>query len=73
MSKPAMFLSSDISQFKHHMDLNFFGVLKIIHPIAKLMNMRRSSGRIVLIGDAIASHYAVPGMSPYAISKAAVE
>jgi NAD(P)-dependent dehydrogenase (short-subunit alcohol dehydrogenase family) len=68
-----MFLSSEPEQFRHHIDLNFHGVLKIIHPIAKRMALRRSHGRIVIVGDSIQSHYAIPGMSPYACSKAALE
>ncbi len=42
MSKPALFLQSDIKQFEHHMDLNFMGVLKIIQPIAKKMSNRKT-------------------------------
>jgi short-subunit dehydrogenase len=72
-SKPAMFLSSDLDQFKHHMDLNFIGVLKFILPIAKRMSLRRTLGRICLVGDPIASQHAIPGISPYACSKAALE
>jgi NAD(P)-dependent dehydrogenase (short-subunit alcohol dehydrogenase family) len=53
MSKPTMFLSSEPEQFRHHLDLNFHGVLKIIHPIAKRMALRRSHGRIVIVGDAV--------------------
>ena len=28
---------TEISSFKHHMDLNFFAVLNFVHPIAKKM------------------------------------
>jgi NAD(P)-dependent dehydrogenase (short-subunit alcohol dehydrogenase family) len=55
------------------MDLNYLGAIKIIHPIAKRMHNRKTQGRIVLIGDPLASHYAIPGITPYACSKAAVE
>ena len=37
VSKPAMFLSSEVSSFVHHMELNFYGVLGFVHPIAKRM------------------------------------
>ena len=40
MSKPAMFLSSEVSSFRHHMDLNFYAVLNFVHPIAKRMVLR---------------------------------
>jgi short-subunit dehydrogenase len=55
------------------MDLNYLGALKLVLPITKRMYLRKSQGRIVLIGDSLASHYAIPGMTPYACSKAAVE
>lgn len=55
------------------MDLNYLGAVKIIQPIAKRMHYRKTQGRIVLIGDPVQSHYAIPGMSPYACSKAALE
>jgi short-subunit dehydrogenase len=60
-------------QYEHHMNLNFLGVLKIIQPIAKNMTYRGTQGRIVIIGDPLVSHYVIPGMSPYACSKAALE
>ena len=37
------------------------------------MHYRKTHGRIVLVGDPLASHYAIPGMTPYACSKAALE
>lgn len=55
------------------MDLNYLGVLKVVQPIAKRMMYRNTQGRIVIIGDTLASHYALPGMSPYSCSKAALE
>ena len=55
------------------MDLNYLGALKFVLPIAKRISLRKSSGRIVLIGDPMVSHYAIPGLTPYACSKAAVE
>ena len=73
MSKPAMFLSSEVSSYKHHMDLNFFGVLKFVHPIAKRMVIRRAGGRIALVGDPTIVEKAIPGMGAYACSKAALE
>ena len=73
VSKPSMFLSSELSSFKHHMDLNFFGVLKYIHPIAKRMFLRRNGGRVCLIGDPTSTEKTIPGMSPYSCSKGALE
>lgn len=51
-SKPAGFMSCELSNYKTHMDTNFFGTLKFVHPIAKRMMLRRTHGRIVLVGDA---------------------
>lgn len=73
ISKPAMILFSTYDQYNHHMNLNYLGALKFVLPIAKKMHQRKSQGRIVLIGDSLASHYAIPGMAPYACSKSAVE
>ena len=73
MSKPAMFLQSELDMYKYHMELNYIGVLKFILPIAKRMSDRRSQGRICLVGDPVASQHAIPGITPYAASKSAVE
>lgn len=73
ISKPAMFLSSEISSYKHHMDLNFYGVLRFVHPIAKSMVLRRQGGRICLIGDPTVVEKAIPGMGAYSCSKGALE
>lgn len=51
ISKPALFLQSDLDSYKHHMDLNYLGVLKVVQPIAKRMLYRKTQGRIVIIGD----------------------
>ena len=68
-----MFLSSDISSFRHHMDLNFYAVLNFVHPIAKRMVNRRKGGRIALIGDPTVTEKTIPGMGAYACSKGALE
>ena len=73
ISKPAMFLSSEISTYKHHMDVNFYGVLRFVHPIAKSMVLRRQGGRICLIGDPTVVEKAIPGMGAYGCSKGALE
>jgi 3-oxoacyl-[acyl-carrier protein] reductase len=73
VSKPAMFLSSEVSSFRHHMDLNFYGVLNFVHPIAKRMVLRRNGGRIALVGDATVTEKTIPGMGAYACSKGALE
>ena len=66
-------MSCELSNYKTHMDTNFFGTLKFVHPIAKRMMLRRTHGRIVLVGDANGNQYSIPGFSPYACSKAALE
>jgi short-subunit dehydrogenase len=33
----------------------------------------KTKGRIVMIGDPLASHYVIPSMSPYSCSKVALE
>jgi short-subunit dehydrogenase len=73
ISEPVMFLSSDFSKFKNHMDLNFFCAVKFIIPVSKRMVLRKQKGRIVLVGDSSATHHTIPGMTPYACSKAALE
>ena len=73
ISKPAMFLSSEVSSFRHHMDLNFYAVLNFVHPIAKRMVMRGQGGRIALIGDPTVTEKTIPGMGAYACSKGAIE
>ena len=73
VSKPAMFLSSDITSFHHHMDLNFYAVLNFVHPIAKKMVHRGQGGRIALIGDSTVTEKTIPGMAAYACSKGAIE
>lgn len=73
ISKPAMFLSSEISTFRHHMDLNFYAVLNFVHPIAKRMVIRGQGGRIALIGDPTVTEKTIPGMAAYACSKGAIE
>jgi short-subunit dehydrogenase len=56
------------------MNLNYLCVLKFVLPIAKRMFQRKTqAGRIVLIGDTLQSHNAIPSMTPYACSKAALE
>ena len=73
VSKPAMFLSSDITSFHHHMDLNFYAVLNFVHPIAKRMVQRGQGGRIALVGDPTVTEKTIPGMAAYACSKGAIE
>jgi len=55
------------------MELNFFGVLKFVHPIAKRMLKRLNGGRIALIGDPTVVEKAIPGLGAYAFSKGALE
>ena len=55
------------------MDLNFFGVVNFLHPIAKRMLQRRAGGRIAIIGDPTMIEKTIPGMGAYSCSKAALE
>ena len=55
------------------MDLNFYGVLNFVHPIAKRMVIRREGGRIALIGDPTCTEKTIPGMGAYSASKGALE
>ena len=55
------------------MDLNFYGVLNFVHPIAKRMVLRRNGGRIALVGDPTVVEKTIPGMGAYACSKGALE
>ena len=72
-SEPVMFISSDLNKFKNHMDLNFFCAVKFLIPISKRMVLRKTQGRIVLVGDSTVTQSTIPGMTPYACSKVAVE
>ena len=73
ISIPKLFLSTDFKEYEHHMNLNFFGVAKFVHVVAKRWVNQRKKGRFVLIGDPIASHYVMPAMSAYSCSKSALE
>jgi short-subunit dehydrogenase len=73
LSEPVMFLSSDLDKFRNHMDLTFFCAVKFVIPVSKRMVLRKTKGRICLIGDSSATQRTVPGMTPYACSKAALE
>jgi len=72
-SEPVMFISSDLAKFKNHMDLNFFCAVKFLIPVSKRMVLRKTQGRIVLVGDSTATLTTIPGMTPYACSKSAIE
>jgi len=73
ISKPNMFLQSEVKEYQQHMELNFFGVLNFVHPIAKRMLKRLNGGRIALIGDPTVVEKAIPGLGAYACSKGALE
>jgi 3-dehydrosphinganine reductase len=79
MSLPTLFVQSEFMQYFHHMNLNFFSVVRIIHTVAKKIISKRPpynkhiQGRFVLIGDPLSTHYGIPGMTPYSCSKAALE
>eukprot|EP00472_Partenskyella_glossopodia_P011385 CAMPEP_0197524524 /NCGR_PEP_ID=MMETSP1318-20131121/9176_1 /TAXON_ID=552666 /ORGANISM="Partenskyella glossopodia, Strain RCC365" /LENGTH=296 /DNA_ID=CAMNT_0043077499 /DNA_START=227 /DNA_END=1117 /DNA_ORIENTATION=- len=67
---PGYFLSQDLSVFRKHIDLNYFGALHTAKAVVPLMIGRRS-GQIVFVSSAA---IAVPfiGYSSYAPSKAAL-
>lgn len=58
-----------LDDYRRQFDTNVFGVIRTIQ--ATLAPLRRSRGRLVIIGS-VAGHLAAPGMSPYAMSKFAV-
>ena len=68
-----MFITSDLNKFKNHMDVNFYSVIKFLIPISKRMVLRKTHGRICLVGDSNVTQSAIPGMTPYACSKIALE
>ena len=72
-SEPVMFISSDLNKFKNHLDLNFMSVVKFLIPVSKRMVLRKTQGRICLVGDSNATQSSIPGMTPYACSKSALE
>ena len=58
-----------LDDYRRQFETNVFGVLRTVH--ATLPDVRRTRGRIVIIGS-VSGHVATPGSSPYAMSKFAV-
>ena len=72
-SQPVMFITSDVDKFYSHMESNFFSAVKFLLPVANRMVRRKQPGRICLVGDPTATQSTIPGMTPYACSKASLE
>ena len=70
-SLPETFLDSDLSNFHKQMDLNYYGYVKMSHPVAKSMAERRS-GTIVYV-TSVLGVFSIPGYGGYCPSKFAVK
>src|SRR5262249_33988289 len=58
-----------LDDYRRQLETNVFGVLRTVY--ATLADLKQSRGRLVVIGS-VSGHIAVPGSSPYSISKFAV-
>lgn len=58
-----------LEDYRRQFETNVFGVLRTIY--SGLAELRRTRGRLVVIGS-VSGHVAMPGASPYAMSKFAV-
>ena len=70
-SLPETFLESDLSCFEKQMDLNYYGYVKMSHPVAKSM-AERKSGTIVYVSSVLGI-FGIPGYGGYCPSKYAVK
>jgi NAD(P)-dependent dehydrogenase (short-subunit alcohol dehydrogenase family) len=61
--------SLGLEDYRRQLETNVFGVLRTIY--ASLAELKRTRGRLVIIGS-VSGHLAMPGGSPYAMSKFAV-
>jgi NAD(P)-dependent dehydrogenase (short-subunit alcohol dehydrogenase family) len=61
--------SLGLEDYRRQLETNVFGVLRTIY--ASLDELKRTRGRLVIIGS-VSGHLAMPGGSPYAMSKFAV-
>lgn len=59
----------ELDDFRRQFETNVFGVIRTVK--ATLDDLKKSRGRLVLIGS-VAGHVALPGNSPYSMSKFAV-
>lgn len=59
----------ELEDFRRQFETNVFGVIRTIQ--ATLEDLKKSRGRLVLLGS-VAGHVALPGNSPYSMSKFAV-
>ena len=58
-----------LDDYRRQLETNVFGVLRTVY--ATLADLKKSRGRLVVIGS-VSGHIAVPGSSPYSMSKFAV-
>ena len=58
-----------LDDYRRQLETNVFGVLRTVY--ATLADLKQSRGRLVVIG-CVSGHIAVPGSSPYSMSKFAV-
>ncbi|EFJ49321.1 hypothetical protein VOLCADRAFT_90131 [Volvox carteri f. nagariensis] len=65
------FHENDLETFRQQMELNFFGVLNVVHAVYGDM-VRRNQGHICLVGSAL-STFGLVGYSAYCPSKYAVK
>ena len=72
-SEPVMFITSDLDKYQSHMEVNFFSAVKFLKPVTQRMVIRKTQGRICIVGDPTATQSTIPGMTPYACSKSALE
>ncbi len=70
MAEPGMFLDLPSSTHRQQMDVNFFGTLNLVRPVASAMS-RSGGGRITMISSA-AAFVGIAGYSGYAPGKFAV-
>lgn len=70
MIEPGMFSALDMESHHRQMDVNYFGTLNLVHPVAEGM-IRQRSGRITMISSG-AAFVGIVGFSGYAPGKFAV-
>ncbi|KAG2494260.1 hypothetical protein HYH03_007615 [Edaphochlamys debaryana] len=70
-ARPGYFHDMDLSVFQQQMQINYFGVLNVVHALYKDM-VRRNQGHIVIVGSAL-STFGLVGYAAYCPSKYAVK
>lgn len=70
IAEPSLFLEESFRSARRHMEVNYFGTLNLVRPVARIMKAQ-GGGRITLISSAIAFG-GIVGYAAYAPSKFAV-